>query len=99
MMIPVALSNGVRRMLMRDNIYTRKLALSGHNVPEALQTNFHLIRRASGIMDKHFAVAKGFQTFSQFAGRLSGEAPPELAVTDEGGNIVGIVILDQCGGD
>jgi CIC family chloride channel protein len=40
MTITVALSYGVRRMLMRDNIYTRRLALRGHNVPEALQTNF-----------------------------------------------------------
>jgi CIC family chloride channel protein len=99
MTITVALSYGVRRMLMRDNIYTRKLMLRGHNVPEALQTNFHLIRRASGIMDKHFAVAKGSQTIGHFTGTLSGEAPPALVVTDGGDNIVGVVILDQCGRD
>jgi len=97
MTITVALSYEVRRMLMRDNIYTRKLMLRGQNVPESLQTNFHLIRRASGIMDKHFAVAKGSQTIGQFAGRLSGEASPALVVTDGGENIVGVVILDQCG--
>jgi CIC family chloride channel protein len=89
MTITVALSYGVRRMLIRYSIYTRKLTLRGHNVPEALQTNFHLIRRASGIMDKHFAVANGSQTIGQFTGRLSGEAPPVLVVTDGGENIGG----------
>jgi CIC family chloride channel protein len=84
-------------MLIRYSIYTRKLTLRGHNVPEALQTNFHLIRRASGIMDKHFAVANGSQTIGQFTGRLSGEAPPVLVVTDGGENIAGVIIRDQCG--
>jgi CIC family chloride channel protein len=99
MTITVALSYGVRRMLIRDSIYTRKLTLRGHNVPEALQTNFHLIRRASGIMDKHFAVTQGSQTISQFAKTLSGEVPPALVVTDGRDNIAGVVIRDECGAE
>jgi len=92
--ITVALSYGVRRMLIRDSIYARKLTLRGHNVPEALHTNFHFLRCASGIMDKHFAVAKGSETIGQFASMFSGEASPALVVTDGGENIVGVVILD-----
>jgi CIC family chloride channel protein len=95
--ITVALSYGMRRILVRDSIYTRKLTRRGHQMPEALQTNFHFVRRASGIMDAHFAVAKGSQTIGQFAGTLSGEAPPALVVTDAGESIVGVVIGGQCG--
>ena len=51
-------------MLVRDSIYTRKLALRGHTMPEALQANLHFVRHASGIMDKTFVVANVSQTMA-----------------------------------
>jgi CIC family chloride channel protein len=96
MTITVALSYGVRRMCIKDSIYTRKLTLRGHNVPEALQTNFNLLCHARGIMDKHFIVAKGSQSIGQLTSRSSENPGPFLVVTDGGDNIVGFVIQGQC---
>ena len=40
MTITVALSYGVRRMLVRDSIYTRKLMLRGHTCPRPCRRTF-----------------------------------------------------------
>ncbi len=94
MTITVALSYAVRRMLVRDSIYTHKLVLRGHTMPEALQTNLHFVRKAKGIMDQHFAVAKRTETIGQ--AEASGQAPAAIVVTDGGENIVGVVVREEC---
>ena len=94
--ITVALSYAVRRMLVHDSIYTRKLALRGHAMPEALQANLHFVRRASGIMDKTFAVVSVSQTAADVAKTSTGEAPGVLVVTGREENIIGVIIRDQC---
>jgi CIC family chloride channel protein len=94
--ITVALSYAVRRMLVRDSIYTRKLALRGHTMPEALQTNLHFVRRASGIMDKDFAMANGSQTIAEVGNASTGELPRALVVTSREENIIGVITRDQC---
>ncbi len=48
--IVVAISYGVRKMFLQDSIYTMKLTLRGHYLPEALRTNPHLVKRAKQIM-------------------------------------------------
>jgi len=44
MILAVALSVGVRRLLSRENIYTLKLLRRGHVVPKALHANMFLVR-------------------------------------------------------
>jgi len=51
MIIAVAFSLGVRRLLSLENIYTLKLARRGHMVPKALHANMFLVRRASEVME------------------------------------------------
>jgi CIC family chloride channel protein len=87
--ITVALSYAVRRMLVRDSIYTRKLALRGHIMPEALQANFHFVRRAAGIADKQFVLAEGSEIVSK---TLSDESPAAVVVTDGHDQILGVVL-------
>ncbi|HTW65687.1 MAG TPA: chloride channel protein [Bryobacteraceae bacterium] len=89
--ITVALSYAVRRMLIRDSIYTRKLALRGHIMPEALQSNFHFLRRAAGIMDKHFTMANGSETLAGAVKASSAEAPTAVVVTDGREQILGVI--------
>ena len=48
--IVVAISYGVRKMFLQDSIYTMKLTLRGHYLPEALRTNPHLVKRAKQMM-------------------------------------------------
>ncbi len=92
----MALSYAVRRILVRDSIYTRKLALRGHTMPEALQANLHFVRRASGIMDTMFVVANVSQTMADVGKTANGEAPRALVVTGREENIIGVIIRDQC---
>ena len=88
MTITVALSYAVRRMLVRDSIYTRKLALRGHATPEALQTNLHFIRRASEIMDRRFGLVKASEKISS-----NGDSRL-LIVTGASDNILGVIRPD-----
>jgi CIC family chloride channel protein len=50
LIIAVAFSVGVRRLLSRENIYTLKLFRRGHVVPKALHANMFLVRRAREVM-------------------------------------------------
>jgi chloride channel protein, CIC family len=50
MTLTVAISYGVRRILVADSIYTRKLTLRGEYVPEGLRADVQFSRRAAEIM-------------------------------------------------
>jgi len=66
MILAVALSIGVRRVLSRENIYTVKLVARRHVIPKALHANMFLVRHANEIMDKDVAIlpsATGFDAF------------------------------------
>ena len=56
MIVAVALSIGVRRLLSRENIYTIKLVARRHFIPRALHANMFLVRRAADVMDKGFTL-------------------------------------------
>ena len=50
MTLTVAISYGVRRSLIKDSIYTRKLTLRGESVPETMRADVQLARGAARIM-------------------------------------------------
>lgn len=66
MILAVAVSVGVRRLLSPESIYTLKLFLRGHYVPNALHANLFLVRRASDVMDRHVAVAAAETDLEEF---------------------------------
>jgi len=51
LMITASVAYGIRRALLRDSIYTMKLARRGHIIPEALQTNLYLMHSARELLD------------------------------------------------
>jgi CIC family chloride channel protein len=67
MTITVALSYGVRKALSAESIYTLKLVRRGHYMPEALQTNFHQLRRAHEVMETHLGSVPAETSLSAFA--------------------------------
>jgi len=73
MILAVAFSVGVRRLLSRENIYTMKLFRRGHAVPKALHANMFLVRRAKDVMNPDVVVASGGTTFDDLL------SPPERA--------------------
>jgi len=50
MTLTVAISYAVRRSLVKDSIYTRKLTMRGESVPETLRADIPFSRRAADIM-------------------------------------------------
>jgi CIC family chloride channel protein len=66
MIVAVAVSLGVRRMLSRENIYTVKLVGRRHLIPKALHANMFLVRHANEIMDKDVLVLPAETAFDAF---------------------------------
>jgi CIC family chloride channel protein len=92
MTLTVAISYGVRKVLCKDSIYTLKLARRGHYMPEALQTNFPMVRLARDLMDKRLTPVPA-------SGRLNLLAPAsapgiEYFVVEERNCVVGVIKRD-----
>ncbi len=48
--VAVAISYGLRRIIMTESIYTMKLARRGHVMPQALQANAHMVHHVGDIV-------------------------------------------------
>ena len=59
MTITVAISYTVRRSVLRDSIYTRKLMLRGSPVPETMRADLRYALRAVDIMNSHVGQTSG----------------------------------------
>lgn len=70
MTMTVAVSYAVRRSLMRDSIYTRKLTLRGESAPEAMRADVQLDRRTRDIM--HPASPEAVAMFKKGCGGETG---------------------------
>jgi CIC family chloride channel protein len=76
MIVAVAMSVGVRRVLNRENIYTIKLFRRGRGIPKARHANMFLVRRAAEVMERDILVLAAETSFDSFlqrpdhAGRL-----------------------------
>ncbi|HUN26810.1 MAG TPA: chloride channel protein [Steroidobacteraceae bacterium] len=91
MILAVAFSVGVRRVLSRENIYTLKLVRRGHAVPKALHANMFLVRRAKDVMDRELVVAPGDTGFEALIARAGrGQRLLHVVATD-GARISGVL--------
>jgi len=70
MTIAVALSYGIRKLLVNESIYTLKLARRGHYVPEALQTNLHYMKLARDLKEERIVTVSANLTLSEFVQSL-----------------------------
>jgi CIC family chloride channel protein len=91
MILAVALSVGVRRLLSRENIYTLKLMRRGHVIPKALHANMFLVQRASEVMDTDLVLAPAEMSFAAFLAEPGhGGRMRHVAVSD-GNRILGVL--------
>jgi CIC family chloride channel protein len=84
MILAVAVSVGVRRVLSRENIYTMKLFRRGHVIPKALHANMFLVRYAGDVMDSDVVIAPAELGFEAF-----------LAEPEHNGRMRHVVVADQ----
>jgi chloride channel protein, CIC family len=91
MIVAVAMSIGVRRMLSRETIYTLKLVRRGRAIPKARHANMFLVRSAREVMDADIQVLPAEASFDDYlrqpehAGRMR-----HVVVTDKG-HIYGVI--------
>ena len=90
MIIAVAFSVGVRRMLSRENIYTLKLFRRGHVVPKALHANMFLVRRARDVMNTDFALAPAETGFHTFLRAAENRGRMRYVLVTSGDRIIGV---------
>ncbi|HTV97994.1 MAG TPA: chloride channel protein [Steroidobacteraceae bacterium] len=93
MIIAVALSLGVRRLLSFENIYTFKLLRRGHYIPKALHANMFLVRRARDIMLTDFYLTPGEVSLERFLTEHGGGPMRHVVVTD-GERIAGVLRIN-----
>ena len=91
MILAVALSVGVRRLLSRENIYTLKLFRRGHVIPKALHANMFLVRRANEVMETDVVLAPTDMTFDAFLSRPDNNGRMRHLAVIEGNRIVGVL--------
>jgi len=91
MIIAVAFSVGVRRVLSAENIYTLKLFRRGHIIPKALHANMFLVRRAREVMDPDFVLAPGDLDFNAFLAQPGHGGRMRHVVVTDGNRIIGVL--------
>ncbi len=89
MIVAVAVSIGVRRMLSRENIYTIKLVERRHVIPKALHANMFLVRRAGEIMDKDVVVLPAETDFDAFLAQPEHKGAMKHVIVTRGNRIYG----------
>jgi chloride channel protein, CIC family len=87
MTLTVAISYGLRRNMIRQSIYTRKLALRGELVPESLRADLQFTRRAASIMDSQLKILPATTRLQDLP---SGKSQV-FVVTDRSGAVKGAV--------
>jgi CIC family chloride channel protein len=91
MILAVAFSLGVRRVLSPESIYTLKLARRGHLVPKALHANMFLVRHASEVMDTDVLVLPAETDFDEFLGRPEHQGRMRHVIVTRNNRIFGVV--------
>ena len=91
MIVAVALSVGVRRLLSRENIYTLKLVRRGRAMPKALHANMFLVRRAREVMDNDVQVLPADFSFDVFLREHANESRLRHVVVTQKGHLKGVI--------
>jgi chloride channel protein, CIC family len=91
LIIAVAVSIGIRRLLSRENIYTIKLVARRHFIPKALHANMFLVRRAVEVMDKDILVLPAAMSFDAFLRMPDHGGRMRHVVVTRGNDILGVL--------
>jgi len=94
MILAVALSVGVRRLLSPESIYTLKLFRRGHSVPQAMHANTFLVRRAREVMDGDIIIAPAETDLEEFLCREEHQGRMLHIVVTRANRIHGVVRIN-----
>jgi chloride channel protein, CIC family len=91
MILAVAASVGVRRLLSRENIYTLKLVRRGRTIPKARHANMFLVRHAREVMDPGVLVLPAEDSFDAFLREHEAEGRLRHVVVTQKGHLYGVI--------
>jgi chloride channel protein, CIC family len=91
MIVAVAMSVGVRRVLSRETIYTLKLVRRGQAIPKARHANMFLVRRAAKVMDPDVLVLPREASFDEFLTEYGEEGRMRHVVVTDKGRLFGVI--------
>jgi CIC family chloride channel protein len=91
MIVAVAMSAGVRRVLSRETIYTLKLVRRGRAIPKVRHANMFLVRRAAEVMDSDVLVLPAEASFDAFLREHEQEGRLRHVVVVSKGRLYGVI--------
>jgi CIC family chloride channel protein len=91
MILAVATSVGVRRVLSRETIYTLKLVRRGQDIPKVRHANMFLVRRAREVMDTDVLVLPREASFDEFLRAHEAEGRLRHVVVTDKGRLFGVM--------
>jgi CIC family chloride channel protein len=91
MILAVAVSIGIRRVMSSENIYTLKLFRRGHVIPKARHANMFLVRHAGDVMDRDIIVAPADSGFDELLERPDNGGRLRHVVVTDGEQIFGVL--------
>jgi CIC family chloride channel protein len=91
MIIAVAVSIGIRRVLSRENIYTIKLVSRRHFIPKALHANMFLVHQARDVMDRDILLLPTSMSFDAFLRQPKHEGKIRHVVVVGDERVVGVL--------
>jgi CIC family chloride channel protein len=91
MTITVALSYGVRKVLLQDSIYTLKLVRRGHIMPQSLQVNLQHLNQARGVMDSNFISVPASCPVKECAQKLPAQGASPWFLVQDSNEVIGFV--------
>jgi CIC family chloride channel protein len=91
MTITVAVSYATRRLLLKDSIYTRKLARRGALVPQTLQANVEHSRLAKELMDTHMEFLPASARLGEVARSIQERTPAPCCLIEDDKRIRGVL--------
>ena len=95
MIVAVAVSVGVRRLLSPESIYTLKLARRGHSVPKALHANMFLVHRAKDVMENDLLLADADMSLEGLSAQTDRAGGIHHVVVTERARILGVLPVDN----
>jgi CIC family chloride channel protein len=91
MILAVAVSIGIRRVMSSENIYTLKLFRRGHFIPKARHANVFLVRHARDVMDRDIIVASADSGFEELLDRPDNGGRLRHVVVTDGERVFGVL--------
>ncbi|HYY30505.1 MAG TPA: chloride channel protein [Chthoniobacterales bacterium] len=91
MIIAVAVSIGIRRILSHENIYTIKLVSRRHFIPKALHANMFLVHQARDVMDRDILLLPTNMSFDAFLRQPKHEGKIRHVVVVNDNRVAGVL--------